>query len=109
VADGGTTPRLAIQNWGRPGIRPALPGDWRDRLPGCEATKPPLKGYGWQCTGEDLLVVLLAGVTSPPMVVPRCLLRQYRAGMPDFPLPDPVPFVGGDHYHAIMPWARECP
>lgn len=110
MADGGTTPRLAVQNWGKAQPERSLPGDWRDRLPGCEATLPSLKSPGWQCTGEDLVVVLLPGETTPPVVVPRCLLRQYRAFMPyNFPLPDLAPFAGGDHYHGMMPWAKEYP
>lgn len=75
----------------------------------CVATRSPiarpqLVEIGWVCDGTDLVIVLPASPTLPPVVVRRDLIPYLgeteasvmaRNGSPEFP--------GGDHLHTIIP------
>lgn len=70
----------------------------------CGAERPPLRDYGWECTGSGLIVVLRANLFGErrfPVVLPARALDVIE---PDAWWDLPVTrFDGGDHAHLVVP------
>lgn len=67
----------------------------------CMATRPKTHDPGWECTGDDLVVMLAPG-TLPPVVAPAWAVDALLAG-PHGDAFDPQSFGGGDHLHLVIP------
>lgn len=71
----------------------------------CGAERPPVKPFGWECTGYGLVVVM-RGPAGVPVVVPKVLLGVIGEGARQVMDKDPQggqPFGGGDHMHLLLP------
>lgn len=67
----------------------------------CGAVLPPLRDYGWTCTGLGLVIVIHAGAAHIPVVLPaRALEIHDPESWWEAPV---VPFTGGDHMHLCVP------
>lgn len=66
-------------------------GTWYPALPGNDP--------GWECTGSNLMVVLIAPIDGEdiPVVVPAPMVEHALATIPG--LHTPAPFNGGNHFH----------
>jgi hypothetical protein len=68
----------------------------------CEATRAPLTDMGWTCTGEDLVIILPASGSLPPVVCPIwALAHLFRTSVATAELIT-EPFRGGDHLHVVI-------
>jgi hypothetical protein len=66
----------------------------------CGALLPPLRDYGWECSGRGLIVVTVAGAKRIPVVLPRRALEILDPeDWWDSPVRD---FTGGDHMHLCV-------
>jgi coproporphyrinogen III oxidase len=67
----------------------------------CGAERPPLRDYGWTCTGIGLVIVIHAGAPRIPVVLPARALEIHQ---PEPWWETPVAwFTGGDHMHLCVP------
>lgn len=69
----------------------------------CGATRPPLAASGWVCDGSDLVVVLPAGPTTPPVVIRRDLIPYVDDPSAEMLAKNGEDFPGGDHFHIRLP------
>lgn len=67
----------------------------------CEArSRRMVKPLNWHCTGIGIVQILPGGALTPPSVVPESEAQYFRDQGEPY---DVVPFVGGDHYHVVLP------